>query len=103
MNILTFTDFIAILPTIDAIALAWDGRWPEDADHIVASESPGTLVVERSGWKGEWRGGTEDDIYEHVTIECSDGQETFSASFTDATADEVVDMLSARYRSIHKA
>ena len=103
MNILTFTGALDILPAIDAIALTWDGGWPRDAAEGAAAENPGTLVVERSGWQHCSRGSADDegdDLFDHITVECSNGDEVLSATFTDATAYEVVTMLGARYRSL---
>ena len=105
MNISTFTDALDILPAIDAIAEAWDGGWPRDAADCAAAENPGTLVVERSGWQhcshGRWAGVVEcARLFDHITVECSNGDVVLSATFTDATADEVVTILVGRRRAL---
>jgi len=102
MDILAFNDALDLLSNIDAIALAWDGGWPESGAHYRPEENPGMLLVEEAGGQACWRGDALDEVCDFVTVECSDGQKAYAVTFTNSTADEVVTMLGARYRSLHK-
>ena len=85
------TDGLPLWDSIHAIAKAWDGDTPWNADYRDPAEHPGSLVLAKWGSRGPH---TRGSIFDLIEVECSDGQEVFSFSLLDVTEDEVVRLLS---------